>query len=91
MNSCIYQEGGRSKGRSGEYLGEEKLVNIRKRWRTKRKAAEELNLTVGEVVKTSKKKKKLTSCPLSIKPRAPGNLKEMRKMLDVFIILQRES
>lgn len=47
---------------------------------------------VGEVVKMSKKKKrkeKLISRPLSIKPRVPGNFKEMRKMLDIFIILQR--
>lgn len=43
----------------------------------------------SEDVKKEEKKKKLISRPLSIKPRVPGNFKEMRKMLDVFIILQR--
>lgn len=46
----------------------------------------------SEDVKKEEKKgkeKKLISRPLSIKPRVPGNFKEMRKMLDIFIILQR--
>lgn len=69
-------------------------MSIKKVWGTEGKAAEELNLMVGEVVKMSKEqsqkeKEMLTSCPLSIKPRAPGDFKEMRKMLDIFIILQR--
>lgn len=68
-------------------------MSIKKIWGTEGKAAEELNL-VGVVVKMSKEqsqkeKEMLTSCPLSIKPRAPGDFKEMRKMLDIFIILQR--
>lgn len=68
-------------------------MSIKKVWGTEGKAAEELNL-VGVVVKMSKEqsqkeKEMLTSCPLSIKPRAPGDFKEMRKMLDIFIILQR--
>lgn len=40
-----------------------------------------------DVKKEEKKKKKLISHPVSIKPRVPGNFKEMRKMLDIFIIL----
>lgn len=68
-------------------------MSIKRIWGTEGKAAEELNL-VGVVVKMSKEqsqkeKEMLTSCPLSIKPRAPGDFKEMRKMLDIFIILQR--
>lgn len=68
-------------------------MSIKKVWGTEGKAAEELNL-VGVVVKMSKEqsqkeKEMLTSCPLSIKPRAPGDFKEMRKMLDIFIILRR--
>lgn len=68
-------------------------MSIKRIWGTEGKAAEELNL-VGVVVKMSKEqsqkeKEMLTSCPLSIKPRAPGDFKEMRKMLDIFIILRR--